>query len=267
MLDAVVFEFRRKYFSLLQESRKKLKHHVKQMENTVKTLEDNLKESNQTNNKVMMSLQNDKIKYQGISNQLEEALKENQQLLNILQQKSGEQDASRKNSQVDLSESCSTMSIVHLQFEELLASHHGLLKLLDMKSEEIKKVHDENVHLKTEVEQLRQSFSESNEKFAKLQVKFQKVKERKDGKINKLKVHKETLQMVHNQLVNVLHNQCMEKDNLMSDEIRNCPDSEKALLLQEMRKNNMLAYENFQLNQKLEYLRSILHAGNKLHNK
>jgi hypothetical protein len=29
----------------------------------------------------------------------------------------------------------------------------------------------------------------------------------------------------------------------------------------------MLAYENFQLNQKLEYLRSILHAGNKLHNK
>jgi mevalonate kinase len=81
MLDAVVFEFRRKYFSLLQESRKKLKHHVKQMENTVKTLEDNLKESNQTNNKVMMSLQNDKIKYQGISNQLEEALKENQQLL------------------------------------------------------------------------------------------------------------------------------------------------------------------------------------------
>jgi hypothetical protein len=47
-------------------------------------------------------------------------------------------------------------------------------------------------------------------------------------------VHKETLQMVHNQLVNVLHNQCMEKDNLMSDEIRNCPDSEKALLLQEV---------------------------------
>jgi hypothetical protein len=26
----------------------------------------------------------------------------------------------------------------------------------------------------------------------------------------------------------------MEKDNLMSDEIRNCPDSEKALLLQEV---------------------------------
>jgi regulator of replication initiation timing len=52
-----------------------------------------------------------------------------------------------------------------------------------MKSEEIKKVHDENVRLKTEVEQLRQSFSESNEKFAKLQVKFQKVKERKDGKV------------------------------------------------------------------------------------
>ena len=40
--------------------------------------------------------------------------------------------------------------------------------------------------------------------------------------------------MVHNQLVNVLHNQCMEKDSLISNEIRHCVDSDKALLLREV---------------------------------
>lgn len=41
--------------------------------------------------------------------------------------------------------------------------------------------------------------------------------------------------MVHNQLVNVLDNQCMEQDTVLSEQIRNCRDSGKALLLQEVR--------------------------------
>ncbi|KXZ75644.1 hypothetical protein TcasGA2_TC031675 [Tribolium castaneum] len=202
---------------VIEDDRKKFKEHVKEMEQTVQTLENNLKESNQNEKELMLSVQNDQIKYQGISNQLKEALKENQQLINILQQKTNDQDTSRTNSQVDLSSSCSTMSIVHLQYkyEELLTNHHGLMK------------------------------------------------EKKNEKINKLKAHKETLQMVHNQLVNVLDNQCMEKDSVMSDEIKNCRDSEKALLLQEIRKNNMLAYENFQLNQQVELLQSVLRAQKK----
>ncbi|XP_064214022.1 paramyosin isoform X1 [Tribolium castaneum] len=250
---------------VIEDDRKKFKEHVKEMEQTVQTLENNLKESNQNEKELMLSVQNDQIKYQGISNQLKEALKENQQLINILQQKTNDQDTSRTNSQVDLSSSCSTMSIVHLQYkyEELLTNHHGLLKLLDIKSEEIKKVHEENVRLKTEIEQLRQNLLETEENLENLESKFYRMKEKKNEKINKLKAHKETLQMVHNQLVNVLDNQCMEKDSVMSDEIKNCRDSEKALLLQEIRKNNMLAYENFQLNQQVELLQSVLRAQKK----
>ncbi|KAJ3664406.1 hypothetical protein Zmor_008580 [Zophobas morio] len=250
---------------LEDENRKKLKEHVKEMEHTVQNLEEKIHESDHTDNQVMMSLQCDKIKYHGISNQLEEALKENQQLLNILQQKCNDNDISRTNSQGDVSRSCSTMSIVHLQYkyEELLANHHGLLKLLDIKSQDIKKVHDENVHLKTEIEELKQNLSQYDDKYSNLLAKFSKMKESKNLKIAKLKTHKETLQMVHNQLVNVLHNQCMEKDSLISNEIRHCVDSDKALLLREIKKNNMASYENFQLSQRVEFLKSRLKVGNK----
>lgn len=64
--------------------------------------------------------------------------------------------------------------------------------------------------------------------------KFLKWKNKKERKIDKLKTHKETLKMAHNQLVNALNNQCLEKDVIITDQIRHCDDSEKALLLQEV---------------------------------
>lgn len=120
------------------------------------------------------------------------------------------------------------------RYEDLLISHQRLLKLLDLKTTEIKKVHEENVEAKIEIEKLKLELAESRDKVATFREKFLKWKNKKEIRISKLKTHKETLKMAHNQLVNALHDQCLEKDVLISEQIRHCGNSERALLLQEV---------------------------------
>ncbi|KAJ8972226.1 hypothetical protein NQ314_000287 [Rhamnusium bicolor] len=59
-------------------------------------------------------------------------------------------------------------------------------------------------------------------------------------------------------MVALLHSQCIERDNILHNQIKQTTESDRALLLQEIRKNNILSYENFQLQQENEYLQSIL---------
>lgn len=69
---------------------------------------------------------------------------------------------------------------------------------------------------------------------------------------------RDTLKAIHNQLIVLLHNQCMEKDNHLLNLIHTTESSDRALLLQEIRKNNILSYESVKQKQELDYLRSIL---------
>lgn len=69
---------------ILQKSEcEKFENDIKEMEKTVKSLEKNLKGSENIDNQMLMSLNTEKIKFEGLTNQLEEALKENKHLLSV----------------------------------------------------------------------------------------------------------------------------------------------------------------------------------------
>lgn len=155
------------------------------------------------------------------------------------------------------------MSLVHLQYkyEELLANYRGLLRLLELKSDEIKKHIAENDRLKEQMEKLAYDLGVAEDKVQLLQRKLTDLRNRKRDKIARLKAEGRSLALVHRRLVAFLHRQCMEKNNFVNSLLKTTSSSEKALLLQEVRKNNILSYENFQMQQELHLLRSVFDAS------
>ncbi|CAH1115444.1 unnamed protein product [Psylliodes chrysocephalus] len=205
---------------------------VKKVYTLVDELDTSLLKSEQLDRQILMMMKIDQLKDQSISTQLKEAQKENKQLLNMLQLDDREgRDVPRTNS----STSCSTMSLVHLQYkyEELVANQNGLLKILDMRHEEIRKYHTENVKLKEDLENLKYTINKYEIEFAKLLDQVRKTKNRKNRKIFKLKSERDTLRLVHNKFVSLLNKQTMEQDQFLMDQLRYTENSEKALLIQE----------------------------------
>lgn len=151
------------------------------------------------------------------------------------------------------------MSLVHLQYkyEELLANHNGLLKILQLKNNEVKKYLNENHNLQENLQKLNFDLGTAQDKISFLLRKISNIKRRKHEKISRLRAERYTLALVHRRLVALLHRQCMEKNDFICSLLKTTTRSEKGLLLQEIRKNNILTYDNFQLQQELQCLRSI----------
>nr|CAI5855099.1 unnamed protein product [Callosobruchus analis] len=76
--------------------------------------------------------------------------------------------------------------------------------------------------------------------------------------ISKLRNERDTLRIVHNRLANLLNQQCQADDYHLREQLKYISEPRTALLVQEVRKNNLLSYENFRLQQEVDYLRSIL---------
>lgn len=155
------------------------------------------------------------------------------------------------------------MSLINLQYkyEELLANYRGLLRLLQLKSDEIKNHIAENEKLKEQMEKLTYDLGVAEDKLQLLQKKLTDLRNRKRVKISRLKAEGRSLALVHRRLVAFLHRQCMEKNDFVNTLLKTTTSSEKALLLQEVRKNNILSYENFQMQQELHLLRSVFDAS------
>lgn len=64
-------------------------------------------------------------------------------------------------------------------------------------------------------------------------------------------------------MVTLLNEQCLEIDKAIAGKIKYCSKPDEALLMQEVRKNNLLSYENIQLQQEIEYLQSMLQIKSK----
>ncbi|XP_018577281.1 uncharacterized protein LOC108915668 [Anoplophora glabripennis] len=205
-----------------------------------------------------MAVRLDNLKNHSMKIKIEQLEEENRQLLSMLHPRLDELGTSRTPS----NSSCSTTSIVHLQYkyEELLANHNGLLKILELRISDVRRYQEENAKLKQEVENLKASLESHNDQISKLLEKNKELKYRKNNKILRLKNDRNTLAIIHNRLVNLLHKQCMENDNFLHKAVKETSKSERALLLQEIRNSNILSYENFQLQQENEYLQSVLNV-------
>ncbi|KAJ8924550.1 hypothetical protein NQ315_000699, partial [Exocentrus adspersus] len=242
--------------------RNRCKRRVKYIISLVQALEYSIIESQQSDRDLLTAVRLNSLRNNSIEIKMQDLEKENNQLLNTLHLNHNQHNISRTGSD----SSCSTMSMVHLQYkyEELLANHNGLLKILELRMSDLRKYQEENLKLKEEIEMLKAETESYKEQILKLSEKNKELKYRKNNKIMRLKNDRNTLAIIHNRLVKLLHRQCMEKNALLHNEIRNTSNSEKALLLQEIRRNSMLSYENFHLQQENEYLQSMLNL--KKHN-
>ncbi|KAL1506615.1 hypothetical protein ABEB36_005942 [Hypothenemus hampei] len=208
-----------------------------------------------------MALRMEQSKKESLELQLQDALQENQQILSDagLQGEFG----SAGRSVTNLGSSISTISLVHLQYkyEELLASNRGLLKALENRNSEVKKHIKENNEFHEKIEKLTFELGTAKDKVTFLERKLNDVRRRKRAKISRLKAERQTLTLVHRRLVALLHRECMEKNDFIESLLRTTTHSEKGLLLEEIRKNNMLTYENFRLQQEVDYFKSLLNLS------
>ncbi|CAG9772554.1 unnamed protein product [Ceutorhynchus assimilis] len=240
---------------------KKLKLQLKNIASIIRALEIDFFESQKNDRLLLMAVRRKTTENSSLQVQLEESRKENQQISDMVQLKNEGGELSRDCS--NLGSSISTISLIHLQYkyEELVSYNRGLLKILETKSADAKKYIKENQELQDQIQKLTIESGSCEDKVAFLQRKLSDYKKRKHDKISKLKAERQTLALVHRRLVALLHRQCMEKNDFIKSLLKTTTRSEKGLLLQEIRKNNMLAYENFQLQQELQYLRSLFNLS------
>lgn len=229
---------------------------IKGVRNVVQNLENSLSESEVGEKHLLRHLQADNIKHLSIVAQLNEARKENKQLLNILQQKCLEKYPMR--SHTDYASPCSTMSMVNLQYnyEELLSNYGNLLKLLATKDKDMERLCIENEDNHKKASDLAGKLITCESLLKKIGIKYMQLKEKKEAKIVELKSQNKTLMLVHNQLVSLLNKQYMESDNLLSKYLQNESIPQKALLLQEVQRANKLYHENVLLKRELACLKS-----------
>ncbi|GJQ84169.1 hypothetical protein Trydic_g2846 [Trypoxylus dichotomus] len=240
-----------------------MRRKISEMDTVVRNLECSLAESRGHDRHLHANVQSEKTRNEKLAYELEEARKDNKQLLNILQQQSGDRDPvsrSASRSQLDRASSYSSISMVHLQYkyEELIASHEGLLKVLESKIKESQKCYRENDGLRDELQKFTQQLSNNERTVETLCDKFLCLKERKDRKIANLRYERDTLRQAHNQLVRLLHKKCMDEDRILSVQLRQTVEPTRALLLNEIRQCNRLQHENARLLQENRVLRSRL---------
>ncbi|VEN47242.1 unnamed protein product [Callosobruchus maculatus] len=130
--------------------------------------------------------------------------------------------------------------------------------MLDVRLNEIRKYQRENISLKEEVQVLTTKLHQCREFISKLRERIKHIRIRKNDKISKLRNERDTLRIVHNRLANLLNQQCQADDNRFREQLKYISEPKMAQLVQEVRKNNLLSYENFRLQQEVDYLRSIL---------
>ncbi|XP_065171060.1 uncharacterized protein [Atheta coriaria] len=223
----------------------------RKMNPLVKSLESTLHETHTT--KLKSSLKKAQL------HQMDEAKKENKQLLNVLQQQCSNHDLGRS----DISPAYSTVSMVHLQYkyEELLSSHEGLLKLLETKVMEVRKCYIENENLHNEIKTLKNKHEDMEKSVRLVCEKYLKLKQRKERKICKVKFERDTIKLAHDKLVHLLHRKCMEEDDLMGKQLCMSMESSRSLLISEVRRANKLQYDNAMLLQQNEFLHAKLQAN------
>lgn len=129
---------------------------------------------------------------------------------------------------------------------------------MELRISELRSCQKENGYLKEEMEVQKQKMGEMEELLRKKDRKIRSIKKRKDKYIVKLKLERDTLRDVHSQLIQIIQNLSLEKEEYINNEIKETPSSCKALLLTEIKKNNMLSFENIKLQQQTEYLKSLL---------
>ncbi|KAL3277631.1 hypothetical protein HHI36_012972 [Cryptolaemus montrouzieri] len=229
---------------------------VREIQCTIQELEANLQISRSNERNAHLCFHMDNLKSNTINIQLNDAIQDNKYLLNVLQNKCSDIDLNRNisNSQI------STVSMVHLQFkyEELLANHNGLLKMLENKLSEIHTLTEEKKKLQEEKEIYRFKLEESSEKIEELNSQLTSHQLHHKKKLDRLNMEKETLKSVHNQLTFLLHEECMKKNDILSNEIKESQVPERAQLLKEVQKNNLLIFENVRLRQENEYFKALL---------
>ncbi|KAF2904906.1 hypothetical protein ILUMI_01262 [Ignelater luminosus] len=233
-----------------------IQNHLKGMKGVVKKLENSLTESHLEQRHLLIQMHMDDIKNQNVTTQLEEARKENKQLLNIMQQKCHENDIPR--SQIDVTAAYSTMSVVNLQYkyEELLAKYEGLLKIMTSRDKDIKRCHQENEKVTEELHATLKKLHECEFTLKKVCDKYMALKQRKDTKIDQLKTEKETLRLAHNQVVRLLHQQCTKNEDILMRQLHRTLKPERALLLKEVQRSNKFQHENILLKQEIACLKS-----------
>ncbi|XP_066252659.1 uncharacterized protein [Euwallacea similis] len=235
---------------------------LKRIGKLVKTLDGSFVDSQKNDHLLLMALRMEATKRGSLELQLQEALQRNQQIMDIVELRNEERDLSRGCSATNIGPTMSTMSLVNLQFkyEELLASHRGLLKMLELRNNEIKTHMEENGDLKEQIQKLLYDFEVAKDKITFLREKLADLKRKKKEKISRLKTEGQNLALLHRRLVALLHRQCMEKTDFVKSLLQTTVRSEKGLLLQEVQKNNILTYKNFQLQQELQFFKSVVEA-------
>ncbi|KAK9881076.1 hypothetical protein WA026_014420 [Henosepilachna vigintioctopunctata] len=236
------------------------KSKINEIQTTVEELDKSLSESRSNERKIRLCSHVDRLKSKAVASQLDNTIKDNAYLLNILQNKCDEENLSRNYSNTQLTSSLSTMSMVHLQYkyEELLTNHNGLLKMLEKKMSEIRSLTEENEKLREETEIYKFKLEEASEKIEDLNKNLAKSKSHQELKLNKLNIERDTLKTAHKQLVTLLHDECMKNNEILHDKIKDTHIPERAQLLKEVQTNNILIFENIQLRQQNEYLKALL---------
>ncbi|XP_030749351.1 uncharacterized protein LOC115877347 [Sitophilus oryzae] len=235
--------------SALAQPNHQLKNKIRKLRKVVKSLEFSLTESLGQDRRLLFEVRSDSLKMSGLRHRLEEVMHENEQLLDKSQARAS-----------GTSLGVSTMSLVHLQYkyDELAQTHDTLLQLLESRNAEIKRFEQLNNTLQERIRNLTLDLENSLEKVGNLERKLAEVKRRKREKISRFKKERQALGVIHNRLIAVLHRQCMEKNEFINVQLKLAQDSQKGLLYQEIKKNNLQAYENFRLQQEVEYLKALL---------
>ncbi|XP_066146402.1 uncharacterized protein [Euwallacea fornicatus] len=235
---------------------------LKRIDNLIKTLDKTFVNSQKNDYLLLMALRMEAVKRSSLELQLQEALQRNQQIMDIVELRNDEGDLSRGCSTASLGPTMSTVSLVNLQFkyEELLVSHRGLLKMFELRNNDIKTQMNENVDLKKQIQKLIYDCEVAKDKITFLRGKIADLKRKKKEKVSRLKAEGQNLALLHRRLVALLHRQCIEKNDFVKSLLQTTIRSEKGLLLQEVQKNNMLTYKNFQLQQEIQLLKSVVEA-------
>ncbi|XP_060535174.1 uncharacterized protein LOC132707362 [Cylas formicarius] len=228
-----------------------VKRAVLQLSNTVHLLELSLAESQKNDGLLLLALKMNAICNESLGDRLKESEAENGRLQDVVRLKS--QDLLRN-------ASSPTVSLVHLQYkyEELVASHAGLLNVLERRNDELKTYATQNSELRRKMLELESRVEDHRVRMAELEREIRETRGRKNDKIRRLKAQGRTLALVHDRLVAMLHGQCIARDDVIGLQLTRTAESDRGLLLQEIRRNNVLTYENFRQRQEIECLRAML---------
>ncbi|KAF5280961.1 hypothetical protein FQR65_LT14908 [Abscondita terminalis] len=156
---------------------------IKGLRDLVQNLENSLSASEVGEKQLFRQFESESVKNISVVAQLNDARKENKHLLNILQQKCLEKHPTR--SHTDYGSSCSTMSMVNLQYnyEELLNNHENLLKLLAIKDKDMERLCIESGNIYKKASELSSKLITCESLLKKLCSMYIELKEKKDLKL------------------------------------------------------------------------------------